>query len=82
MEAEPHSRYPIVRGDSGNVLGVVSARALLLALLRGEKLDLEKLAKAPVFVPETATGRDILEAITGELTGTREDSSATRREDG
>jgi putative hemolysin len=112
MEAEPHSRYPIVRGDPGNVIGVVSARVLLLALLRGEKLDLEKLAKAPVFVPETATGRDILEsyrqgrtemafvvdeygsllglvtlhdileAITGELTGTQEDSSATRREDG
>lgn len=62
MEAEPHARYPIVRSDPGDVIGVVSARALLLALLRGEKLDLEKLAKPPVFVPESVTGRDILES--------------------
>jgi len=62
MEAEPHSRYPIVRGDPGDVLGVVSARTLLLALLRGEKLDLEKLARPPVFVPEHITGRDVLES--------------------
>lgn len=61
MEAEPHARYPIVRSDPGDVIGVVSARTLLLALLRGEKLDLEKLAKPPVFVPESVTGRDILE---------------------
>lgn len=88
-----------------------TARTLLLALLRGEELDLEKLAKAPVFVPESATGRDILEsyrqgctdmafvvdeygallglvtlhdileAITGKLADTPEDSSAARRED-
>ena len=35
MEAAPHSRYPVVRGDRQDVIGVVSARALLLALLRG-----------------------------------------------
>ena len=40
----------------------VSARALLLALLRGKKLDLEQVAKPPVFVPENTTGRDILES--------------------
>jgi putative hemolysin len=62
METEPHARYPIVRSDRQDVIGVVSARALLLALLRGEKLDLEKLAKPPVFVPESVTGRDILES--------------------
>ena len=112
LETEPHSRYPIVRSDRQDVIGVVSARALLLALLRGKKLDLEQVAKPPVFVPENTTGRDILEsyrqgrtnmafvvdeygsllglvtlhdileAITGQLAGTPEDSSATRREDG
>ena len=38
MEAEPHSRYPVVGADRQDVIGVVSARALLLALLRGEQL--------------------------------------------
>jgi putative hemolysin len=61
MEAEPHSRYPVVGVDRQDVVGVVSARALLLALLRGESLDLERLAKAPLFVPESITGKDILE---------------------
>ena len=61
MEAEPHSRYPVVGSDRQDVIGVVSARALLLALLRGEQLNLEHLAKAPVFVPESISGRDILE---------------------
>jgi putative hemolysin len=61
MEAEPHSRYPVVGMDQQDVVGVVSARTLLLALLRGESLDLERLAKAPLFVPESITGKDILE---------------------
>jgi len=61
MESHPHSRYPVVHGDRQNVVGVVSARALLLALLRNEPLDLEKLSRAPVFVPESISGRDMLE---------------------
>jgi putative hemolysin len=62
MEANPHARYPVTRGSRQDIIGVVSARALLLALLRGGKLDLEQLAKPPVFVPESITGRDILES--------------------
>jgi putative hemolysin len=61
MEAEPHSRYPVVGTDRQDVIGVVSARALLLALLRGEQLDLARLAKAPVFIPESISGKDTLE---------------------
>ena len=47
--------------DLQDVIGVVSARALLLALLRGELLNLAHLAKAPIFVPESISGRDTLE---------------------
>ena len=61
MEAEPHSRYPVVEGDRQEVVGVVSARALLLALLRGEPLDIDAHARAPLFVPESISGRDMLE---------------------
>lgn len=61
MEAEPHSRYPVILGDRQEVVGVVSARALLLALLRGEPLDIDAHARAPLFVPETLSGRDMLE---------------------
>jgi putative hemolysin len=61
MEAEPHSRYPVIQGDRQDVVGVVSARALLLALLRGEPLDIDALAIPPLFVPESISGRDMLE---------------------
>lgn len=61
MEAHPHARYPVVRGDRHDVIGVVSARSLLLALLRGEKLDLAALAREPLFVPEGVSGREMLE---------------------
>jgi putative hemolysin len=63
LDTAPHSRYPVVRGDEQEVVGVVSARALLLALLRGEQLDLERIAKPPIFVPESISGRDTLESF-------------------
>jgi putative hemolysin len=61
MEAWPHSRYPVERGDEHDVIGVVSARALLLALMRGEPLDLEASSKPPLFLPESISGRDVLD---------------------
>ena len=61
MESHPHSRYPVVLGDRQAIVGVVSARALLLALLRGEPLDIDAHAKPPMFVPETISGRDMLD---------------------
>ena len=68
MEAQPHSRYPVIGTDRHDVLGVVSARALLLALLRGEALDLTTIATAPLFVPESLSGRDMLERFRGGRT--------------
>jgi putative hemolysin len=61
LESTPHSRYPVIRGRRQNVIGVVSAKTLLLASLPGEVLDLEKVAEPPQFLPESATGMDVLE---------------------
>jgi putative hemolysin len=69
LEQTPHSRYPVVRGGLKDVVGVVSARALLLALLRGQVLDLSGAAKPPVFVPESVSGRDTLETFRDSRTG-------------
>jgi putative hemolysin len=69
LERTPHSRYPVVRGGLQDVVGVVSARALLLALLRGQVLDLSAAAKPPVFVPESVSGRDVLETFRASRTG-------------
>lgn len=56
-----HSRYPVCRGGLEDVLGVVSAQALLQQSLRGQPLSLTEGLQPPVFVPETLSGMELLE---------------------
>lgn len=61
IEASEHSRFPVIRGDWSEVLGVASARQFLTQTLHGEKLDLMAHLQPPVFVPESLTGMELLE---------------------
>jgi len=61
MAANLHTRYPVCRGGLSEVLGVVSAQSLLPALARGEEPNLAAVLTAPVFVPETLSGMELLE---------------------
>jgi putative hemolysin len=63
-EAE-RSRYPVCRGGLENVLGVVSAQALLQQAVEGRPLALESVLETPVFVPETLSGMELLEQFRG-----------------
>jgi putative hemolysin len=63
IDQSPHSHYPVVRDGQDDVIGVVSARALLAAVLRDDPIDLEKLASPPTFTPDRVTGMDMLEAL-------------------
>ncbi len=56
-----HSRYPVCRGGLDDVLGIVSAQALLQQVLQGRTLDLTVNLQPPVFVPETLSGMELLE---------------------
>lgn len=62
LESSPHSRYPVFRPDD-DIVGVVSARELLLRALRGESPDLEAIAQPALFVPESISGMDLLESF-------------------
>lgn len=64
MLASPHTRLPIYRGDTENILGILHAKDLLREVGRiiapegGEplalaQLDVLKVARKPYFVPET-----------------------------
>lgn len=55
-----HSRYPVCRGGLNDVLGVASSQALLQRQLQGGELDLSQDLAAPVFVPETVSGMELL----------------------
>lgn len=61
LESSPHSRYPVFRRGEDDIIGVVSARELLLRTLRSESLDLDAIARPALFVPEGISGMDLLE---------------------
>ncbi|MDB5666250.1 HlyC/CorC family transporter [Cypionkella sp.] len=64
MLASPHSRLPVYRDETENILGVIHTKDLLRELdrlLRGESpeglesLDILKVAKKPYFIPNTTS---------------------------
>ena len=61
LERAEHSRYPVCRNGLDNVLGVAFAQTLLQQLIHGHTLSLQEGLRAPVFVPETLTGMELLE---------------------
>ena len=56
-----HSRYPVCRGSLDDVLGVVSAQALLRQSIERKPLAVSEGLEPPVFVPETLSGMELLE---------------------
>ena len=61
MAEHGHSRYPVCRDGLDDVVGVIQAQDLLVPLSRGEMPDLGTLMQAPVFVPETLSGMELLD---------------------
>ena len=56
-----HSRYPVCRGGLADVLGVASAQTLLQQVMQGRAIALTEGLEAPVFVPETLSGMELLD---------------------
>jgi putative hemolysin len=61
VASQEHSRYPVCRGNLNDVVGVISAQNLLQQSLQGKTLSLAVNLQAPVFVPETLSGMELLE---------------------
>jgi len=62
VDASDHARFPVVRGNLGSVVGVVNARQWLSQALRGAKRELgDQPLQAPLYVPETITGMELLD---------------------
>ena len=61
VEESEHARYPVARNGMQEILGVTSARQLLKKALHHEVPDLRSDLHAPVYVPETLTGMELLE---------------------
>ncbi|RCS22367.1 HlyC/CorC family transporter [Phyllobacterium salinisoli] len=65
--SSPHTRMPVWRDDTDNIVGVVHAKDLLRALHDVDndfsRIDIVKLASKPWFVPDTTTLQDQLNAF-------------------
>ncbi len=65
--ASGHSRIPVYRGDSDNVIGVLHMKDLLKAVTRTngsvETLDIKKISRDAWFVPETTSAVKQLRAF-------------------
>lgn len=58
--AHPHTKFPVARGSLDNFLGVVRARELLTIWAREGKIDLEKLIRKPLMMPDTKSALNAL----------------------
>ncbi len=56
-----HSRFPVCRGGLREVLGIISARQLLMQTIRDGRPDFGKSLEPAVYVPESLTGMELLE---------------------
>lgn len=61
IENSDHARFPVVRGGLTEILGIVNARALLSRVVRGRDADLTQELEAPLYIPETITGMELLD---------------------
>jgi len=63
LAATPHSRLPVARGSVDDIVGVVSARDLLMELLEGRDLDLARILKAAPVIPDLMDAMDALAVL-------------------
>ena len=55
LTSSRHVVLPLCRGGLDDVIGFVRTTDILAALLRGQEVDLERLASPPLFVPRTVS---------------------------
>jgi putative hemolysin len=55
-----HTRIPVYEGDLDHIVGVLYAKDLLRAVVRGEQKGLREIARKPYFTPESNKVQDVL----------------------
>ncbi|MBM3398055.1 MAG: HlyC/CorC family transporter, partial [Betaproteobacteria bacterium] len=62
IEDSDHARFPVVQNGIENILGVINARQWLARALKDKSQSLrEQTLQAPLYVPETITGMELLD---------------------
>ncbi len=63
MTESPHSRLPVANGSVDAIIGIVTVRDLLTAIIEGAPLDLAALARTAPIVPDRLDAMDALKAL-------------------
>jgi putative hemolysin len=63
MAKSRHTRIPVFDGDRDNIIGYISTKDILPALLDGGRCEIDKLLRRPFFVPETVPAVDLLQQL-------------------
>src|SRR5688572_4514477 len=65
VTATPHSRLPVARGSVDDIVGVVAARDLLVTVLEGRDLELDRIMKDAPVIPDLMDAMDALAVLRG-----------------
>lgn len=63
VSKSPHSRFPVTDGNRDQPIGVVQAKDLLVAYMRGHAPDLRPLVREAPIIPASADARDVLSIL-------------------
>lgn len=58
-----HARYPVVRDDWNNVVGILRTKLLVQSVVEGTASSIENLLDEPVFVPVSTSALDLLSQL-------------------
>lgn len=56
-----YSRFPLVKGNMDEVLGLIQAKDLLMVCMQGETIDLQSIKQKAIFLPENTPAFQVLE---------------------
>ncbi|HHX81003.1 MAG TPA: HlyC/CorC family transporter [Acholeplasmataceae bacterium] len=57
------SRVPVYREDKDNIIGILSEKDFFTALLKGEKIELEKMLSEPYYVSKTTKVNELIKEL-------------------
>ncbi len=63
LENSGYSRLPVYKDNLDNIVGIVYAKDILPYLIRGEKIELAKILRKPLFVPDSAKLVEVLQQM-------------------
>ncbi len=63
IRESPYSRFPVVKGGSQQVVGIVEAKTLLARCLGGQPLDVSSATRQPLYLPNTVSVLRVLDTF-------------------